>query len=134
MYFFQASTSAEGKHLFAGDVMGLSSANPEDQNPVPSSQLLSKMRVRNNMIAPAGGAASVEPDSENDGLIVQIRNFIAFRCEIPGQATTEEVLGEFGSRLPPTNSAVFRSMLRQISDFTRNDDGKGIWRLKEEFR
>ena len=116
--------------------MGMSSANPEDENPVSSSRLLSKMRARNNMIVPPSETADASSSSasENDELIVQIRNFIAFRCDIPGQASTQEVLDEFSSRLPSSNSAVFRSMLRQISDFARKDDGKGIWKLKEEFR
>ena len=114
----------------------MSSANPEDENPVSSSRLLSKMRARNNMVAPPSDTAdeSETDTSRNDELIVQIRNFIAFRCDIPGEASTQEVLGEFSSKLPSSNSAVFRSMLRQICDFTRNDDGEGIWRLKEEFR
>lgn len=119
----------EPKPHFSGDVMGMSSATVEGSEPVHSSQLLAKMRARNNMLP------SDDAGNKNDDLLVQIRNFIASQCTTIGQATTQEILDEFDSKLPQSDSVVFRSMLRQICTFTRDSlSGKGIWLLKEEFR
>jgi len=125
----KTSSSVEPKPHFSGDVMGMSSATVEGSEPVHSSQLLAKMRARNNMLP------SDDAGNKNDDLLVQIRNFIASQCTTIGQATTQEILDEFGSKLPQSDSVVFRSMLRQICAFTRDSlSGKGIWLLKEEFR
>jgi len=125
----KTSSSVEPKPHFSGDVMGMSSATVEGSEPVHSSQLLAKMRARNNMLP------SDDAGNKNDDLLVQIRNFIASQCTTIGQATTQEILDEFGSKLPQSDSVVFRSMLRQICTFTRDSlSGKGIWLLKEEFR
>ena len=124
----------EPKPHFSGDVMGLSSAAVEGSEPVHSSQLLAKMRARNNLL-PSNDTGNEAPGNKNDDLLVQIRNFIASQCTTIGQATTQEILDEFGSKLPQSDSVVFRSMLRQICTFTRDSlSGKGIWLLKEEFR
>lgn len=124
----------EPKPHFSGDVMGMSSATAEGSEPVHSSQLLAKMRARNNLL-PSDDTGNGMPGNKNDDLLVQIRNFIASQCTTIGQATTQEILDEFGSKLPQRDSVVFRSMLRQICTFSRDSlSGKGIWLLKEEFR
>lgn len=113
--------------------MGMSTATVEGSDPVHSSQLLAKMRARNNLL-PSNDTGEA-PGNKNDDLLVQIRTFIASHCTTIGQATTQEILDEFGSKLPQSDSVVFRSMLRQICTFTRDSlSGKGIWLLKEEFR
>ena len=114
--------------------MGMSSATGEGSEPVHSSQLLAKMRARNNLV-PSGDTSTDGPGNQSDELLVQMRNFIALQCTTIGQATTQEILDEFGSKLPQSDSVVFRSMLRQICTFTRDSStGKGVWLLKEEFR
>lgn len=114
--------------------MGMSSTSTEGSEPVHSSQLLAKMRARNNLVSSSDTSADV-PENESDSLLVEMRNFIALQCTTVGQATTQEILNEFGSKLPQSDTVVFRSMLRQICDFTRDSiTGKGIWMLKEEFR
>ena len=111
----------------------MNSATVEGSEAVHSSQLLAKMRSRNNML-PNNDTGSEAPGSETDDLLVQIRNFIASKCTTIGRATTQEILDEFGSKLPQSDSVVFRSMLRQICTFTRDSlSGKGIWLLNEEF-
>ncbi|KAJ7362006.1 DNA excision repair protein ERCC-6 [Desmophyllum pertusum] len=128
-----SSSSQETKPHFSGDLMGMNSATVEGSEAVHSSQLLAKMRSRNNML-PCNDTGSEAPGSENDDLLVQIRNFIASKCTTIGRATTQEILDEFGSKLPQSDSVVFRSMLRQICTFTRDSlSGKGIWLLNEEF-
>ena len=122
------------KPHFSGDVMGMSSATGEGSETVHSSQLLAKMRARNNLL-PSDDTGNGMSGNKNDDLLVQIRNFIASQCTTIGQATTQEILDEFGSTLPQSDSVVFRSMLRQICTFTRDSlSGKGIWLLKEDFR
>ena len=126
---------ADAKPHFSGVQMGMSSSTVEGSEPVHSSQLLAKMRARNNLV-PSGDTSTEGPgNDESDDLLVQMRNFIALQCTTIGQASTQEILDEFGSKLPQSDSVVFRSMLRQICTFTRDSStGKGIWVLKEEFR
>ena len=63
----------------------------------------------------------------------EVRDFIATRCKVDGQATTSEILGQFSSQLSPSENAVFRSMLHEICDFSRHG-GEGLWFLKQDFR
>ena len=63
----------------------------------------------------------------------EIRDFIATQCKVNGQATTEELLGHFAPKLPNSDTATFRSMLREISDFARIRS-EGRWILKSQFR
>lgn len=130
----KTSSGSDNKPHFSGEQMGMSSASTEGSEPVHSSQLLAKMRARNNLVSSSDTSADV-PENESDSLLVEMRNFIALQCTTVGQATTQEILNEFGSKLPQSDTVVFRSMLRQICDFTRDSiTGKGIWMLKEEFR
>ena len=130
----QPSSSAEPKPHFSGDQMGMSSATAEGSEPVHSSQLLAKMRARNNLVVSENANAESHGD-QSDDLLVQMRNFIALQCTTIGQATTQEILNEFGSKLPQSDSVLFRSMLRQICTFRRDSSTKkGIWVLNDEFR
>lgn len=118
-----------------------------------SSQLLSRMRQRNRGIAldsededgesynpdyPSTATIdeeSLEPEvQENIDLLADIRNFVAFQAEVDGQASTQEILGRFKERLPPSQTPFFKALLTQICDFHRESSGKGIWSLKGEFR
>ena len=138
-YFFcyQPPTRADPKPLFNGEAMGMSSANSGESEPVHSSQLLAKMRARNNVLPSDGQGAGTGIQvlqTEHDELIVEIRNFIAFKAREIGHASTQEIVDEFGSKLPLTDSAVFRSLLRQICTFVRDQETKaGLWKLKPEF-
>ena len=98
-----------------------------------SQELLNRIQKRkvNDLNQDADPNNFIEPD--NIELISEIRNFIAFQCAIDGQATTDELLNEFKARIPPNESAKFKSMLKEICSFLRRD-GIGIWRLKGEFR
>jgi DNA excision repair protein ERCC-6 len=109
-----------------------------------SADLLETMRSRNapleNVLNPP------QPDraeavrvwslstNEYDSLIDELRSFVAFQCRVDGQASTEEILTKFAPKLKSKDSSVFRSMLRQICDFERDDTGSGVWRLKFEYK
>ena len=128
---WQSSSTLDVKPHFSGDQMGMSSSSAEGTEPVHSSQLLAKMRARNNILP----SNETGHGNENDDLILQIRTFIASQGTTMGQATTQEILDEFRSKLPSNETTLFRSMLRQICTFTRDSSsGKGIWILNEEFR
>ncbi|NXE27618.1 ERCC6 protein, partial [Ardeotis kori] len=110
-----------------------------------SSSLLAKMRARNHLILPqhTGNegdenhqqALTPAPSStEYDELLVDMRNFIAFQARVNGEASTQELLHEFESKLPAVQSCVFRELLRNLCTFHRSPNGEGVWRLKLEFR
>ena len=131
----------QGDRHFDGSLAGSVQTNlitGTSTSGVSSSDLLSKMRVRNEVI----NQTNDEDDDENDifvsdekslELIQRMREFIMFECKKFGQATTKELLTEFGPKLPPSNSAKFRAMLQSICDFDKSI-GPGVWKLKSDFR
>ncbi|XP_043912706.1 DNA excision repair protein ERCC-6 [Protopterus annectens] len=139
--------------LKKGDVKHSAHFSGESVEECPSSSLssaslLAKMRSRNHLSFAKKtqeqldeedlntSQSSSEPvvPTEHDELLVDLRNFIAFQARIDGQASTQEVLQEFEPKLSPAQSAVFRELLRNLCTFHRNQDGKGVWKLKPEFR
>ena len=90
------------------------------------------MRNRNSHALPHYAVRDIHK-STHDSLMREIRDFIATQCKYDGQATTEELLGHFSTRLPSSDTATFRSMLREICDFSRVH-GEGRWILKSQFR
>lgn len=122
---------------FSGQVEDESSSGA-----LASSSLLAKMRARNHLILPErlesenvhlGGASAPPPSAEHDGLLVEMRNFIAFQARVDGQASTQEILREFESKLSVSQSCVFRELLRNLCTFHRTSGGEGIWKLKPEY-
>ncbi|XP_059677039.1 DNA excision repair protein ERCC-6 [Gavia stellata] len=109
-----------------------------------SSSLLAKMRARNHLILPQQtgnegdenhqqAPAPAPCSTEYDELLVNVRNFIAFQARVDGEASTQELLHEFESKLPAAQSCVFRELLRNLCTFHRSPNGEGVWRLKPEF-
>ncbi|NXT81239.1 ERCC6 protein, partial [Zapornia atra] len=108
---------------------------------VYSASLLATMRSRNHLNLQhtehegdehhqqAPSAAS----TEHDELLVDVRDFIAFQAQREGEATTRELLNKFESKLPVTQSYIFRELLRRICTFHRRPSGEGVWKLKPEF-
>ena len=98
------------------------------------------MRVRNEVFT-----RTEEENEDNDDtsvfvsdpssldLLKKMRDFIMFDCQNFGQATTKEILDEFGKNLPPENSAKFRALLNSICDLEKKD-GVGVWKLRRDFR
>nr|XP_002736872.2 PREDICTED: DNA excision repair protein ERCC-6-like [Saccoglossus kowalevskii] len=136
------------KKLFNGEVCGTVESTSQAAALPASTDLLTKMRERNNVVvnnANAGDNSSSDEDTsarplpirartDRDELIEDIRNFIAFQGSIDGQATTKEILKEFEHQLPSNDSAIFKAMLQQICTFYRQNNGIGLWKLKPEFR
>ena len=74
-----------------------------------------------------------EPPPARLELITELRNFIAVGASVDGQARTQEVLTEFGARLPPSDSATFKAILKQLCTLHK-DTGVRVWYLKPHFR
>ena len=110
-----------------------------------SSVLLAKMSSRNACcsdldeqshvigatVPPTGAKADVSQDQRE--FLRELRTFIAVQTNINGQATTDEILHHFNHKVPAGGVAVFKSLLNEICTFYRQS-GRGIWRLKEEYR
>ena len=130
----------KGSH-FDGSLAGSVQTNIQQgttvSSAVSSSDLLNKMRVRNEVLTKNND----ENDDDDNGVFVsdanslelvkRMREFIMFECRKFGQATTKELLEEFGPKLPPSNSAKFRAMLNSICDFEKDT---GVWKLKSDFK
>ncbi|XP_074152201.1 DNA excision repair protein ERCC-6 isoform X2 [Sminthopsis crassicaudata] len=108
-----------------------------------SSSLLASMRTRNHLtlsqrpenenVNLQQASAPLSTVTEHDDLLVEMRNFIAFQARVDGQASTQEILQEFESKLSTSQSCVFRELLRNLCTFHRGVNGEGVWKLKPEF-
>ena len=74
------------------------------------------------------------PDPASVELLADIRNFIAFQARADGEASTAELVAKFQRSLPSQQSPLFKAFLQQICDFRREQDGRGMWSLKSDFR
>ncbi|KAK3608200.1 hypothetical protein CHS0354_039216 [Potamilus streckersoni] len=131
--------ASEGK-LFDGSLAGCVQTNSDEAKSssglIGSQDLLNKMKTRNEIFKTMEQGGSGDPglpDNDSFQLINNLRNFIMFEARMIGQATTQEILDEFGSKLPPSDSAKFRAMLHSICDLEKKD-GIGYWKLRPDFR
>uniref|UniRef100_A0A670I4R4 DNA excision repair protein ERCC-6 n=1 Tax=Podarcis muralis TaxID=64176 RepID=A0A670I4R4_PODMU len=103
-------------------------AGESSSNAMDSSSLLAKMRERNHLTVPQTtdsqteenlpqGAAAPSVATEHQELLMDVRNFLAFQARVPGQASTQEILQEFESKLT----------------VEQRPSGEGLWNLKPEF-
>lgn len=107
-------------------------------NSLTSQDLLSRMRARKRI---STASVSTEDDDflrpdvpenldpKDEELLKDIRNFVAFMANNNGEASTQEIVLNFGARLPKSDAPKFKAMLNQICDLRG-----GVWRLKLEFR
>ena len=127
------------KH-FDGNIAGsVKTATGAATGMLTSSQLLSRMKARNNLVT---GDTNVSEDASDEAktgqennleLITDIRNFVAFMAHVDGQASTQELIEHFRPKIPNGESAKFKAMLRQVCQLHKRD-GVKIWCLKPEFR
>ncbi|XP_021935615.1 DNA excision repair protein ERCC-6-like isoform X3 [Zootermopsis nevadensis] len=125
------------------------------EEPMTSSELLSRMRARNRLLEPMVKPElecreeglqdnnpadsiltlpSVSAQEEHVELLTDIRNFVAFGGSMDGRASTEEILAQFSERLPPGSSPLFKFMLSEVCEFHRLTSGQGVWKLRSAFR
>ncbi|KAM3912905.1 DNA excision repair protein ERCC-6 [Leptodactylus fuscus] len=129
----------QGKTVAPSHFSGENTASDSSSSALSSSSLLARMKARNHLILPqredgeAGGGAPTADPTEHDELLADMRNFIAFQAQQDGEASTQELLGEFEHKLSPSQSCVFRELLCKLCTFHRKSTGVGVWRLKPEF-
>ena len=133
----------DGKDNVSEHVSGKVEDAESSSGALTSSSLLAKMRARNHLILPERlesenvhlqeTSAPLPSTTEHDDLLVEMRNFIAFQAHVDGQASTQEILQEFESKLSVSQSCVFRELLRNLCTFHRTSDGEGLWKLKAEY-
>lgn len=140
------ANAIKNKRLFSGE----GTKTTDSQNLLTSADLLAKMKERNRFLPTDQDNGSNQDDlfqpdlgrrnssktkdqEEQLELLADIRNFVAFQAKTDGQAQTYELLERFKTRLPPQQSPLFKSLLKQICHFSRDSDGRGIWSLKSEF-
>ena len=81
----------------------------------------------------SASSSSLDVSEEHRDFLRDLRDFVALRGSINGQATTDEILHKFSTQIPSGGAAVFKSLLNQICTFYRQN-GRGIWRLKDDYR
>ncbi|XP_012889227.1 PREDICTED: DNA excision repair protein ERCC-6 [Dipodomys ordii] len=133
----------EGKDGALEHFSGKAEEAESSSRALASSLLLARMRARNHLILPERlesdsgllpeTSAPLPTATEHDDLLVEMRNFIAFQAHVDGQASTQEILQEFESKLSTSQSCVFRELLRNLCTFHRTSGGEGIWKLKPEY-
>ena len=114
----------------------------QDPNEISSANLLQKMRARKALSGQAVDSnldlnqysihGNVYGSAELD-LMKEIRHFVALRAKMAGQATTQEILIEFKSKIEDRKNALFKEMLKEVCEL-RKVNGEGVWFLKDSFR
>ena len=147
------SGSSSSQSILRGILNKGSSSTTEGDDVTPSrrlemtsSELLDKIRGRNRLSSTKGSSnysgsdnlfgtpTSGGPEHHVD-LLTDIRNFIAFQADgDDGEATTDDLVKRFKDKLPPKETPLFKALLQQIASFVRDMQGRGVWRLKSEFR
>ncbi|XP_051837841.1 DNA excision repair protein ERCC-6 [Antechinus flavipes] len=139
----QKGQDADLKNATQTHFSGKTEDGESSSGALASSSLLASMRTRNHLtlsqrpenenVNLQQASAPLSTVTEHDDLLVEMRNFIAFQARIDGQASTQEILQEFESKLSTSQSCVFRELLRNLCTFHRGVNGEGVWKLKPEF-
>lgn len=66
-------------------------------------------------------------------LLESLRDFIAYKSKVNGEATTAEVLNYFKDKIDKDQTAVFKALLWKICNFVRRQN-EGFWLLKPQYR
>ncbi|XP_065178791.1 DNA excision repair protein ERCC-6-like isoform X2 [Sycon ciliatum] len=125
-----ARMRARQNNSVGGSVCAISSSSSSNSNSISNSSTANKPAGATE----ANGSSDVTAarPTPTSSLIQETQEFITSRGDRTS-ATSEVLLAHFSPRLPPNGATVFRSMLRQICDFSRSPSGEGTWTLKEEF-
>lgn len=125
------SNSSQTKNKFGQKLIN------NNQSALSSQSMLDQIKKRNrldpNCANESDNSETFLSDEQNE-LLSDIRNYLAFQSAVNGEATTQEILDKFRDKIPPHQSAVFKALLWHICDFHRKNDKTGVWRLKQEFR
>ncbi|TYZ68914.1 hypothetical protein PybrP1_012252 [[Pythium] brassicae (nom. inval.)] len=122
---------AQATPAFAG--RGSSSRRPFEQNPLSSKDMLSKIKMRRNGVAPSttGPPGLANGFMTVDEMTKQLHAFLTPSTTDPrrrGGVTTEDIVAAFASVIAPKDKLVFRNLLRDMADCRGRK-----WTLKQEF-
>ncbi|KAK2714735.1 hypothetical protein QYM36_009077 [Artemia franciscana] len=135
-----------------------SSKESKDGKPLTSREILEKIRERNRLVGTLDDQAIanrerprfrrrdaeseeeveepvpvLQEDDPNLELLREIRNYLLFAAPEVGEATTEDITNEFKDKLPLGNAPLFRALLHEICEFSK-EEGRGLWKILPEFR
>lgn len=96
-----------------------------------NSRRYSRPNIRNNDQNESLEPINVEQTYQE--LLENLRQFIAFKSKVNGEATTAEVLDHFQDKIPTDQTAIFKALLWKLCNFVRRN-GEGFWVLKSDFR
>lgn len=136
------------ERLFDGSISGNVSLSSKSDS-MSSNDLLSRIKARKRIstLSSAGADENDDDDDEflrpdrpapqlttidskDEDLLKDIRDYVAFMGARDGEASSQEIVLNFGKRLPPAEAPKFKAMLQQICELQAG----GIWKLKAEFR
>ncbi|CEI92615.1 hypothetical protein RMCBS344292_06869 [Rhizopus microsporus] len=122
------STSSFGSGIISG-FKGSGNAKPSSRT------LLARIKerkaaVKDDTTAEGSVPVTVLDDATREGMIVKLRDFLS---EHEGRATSQEIMDNLTLNIKKEQVIIFRKMLQQIAKFEKNEQGKGVWVLKEEF-
>lgn len=129
------TSSSSGSRLTQSAGRGASSRRPFEQTPLSSTDMLSKIKMRRNGVAPA--VAGRNHHLKNgfmtvDEMTKQLHAFLTPSTTDPqrhsGGVTTEAIIEAFASVIAPKDKLVFRNLLRDMADCRGRK-----WTLKQEF-
>jgi hypothetical protein len=87
---------------------------------------------------PIDTSSIVQRDPKSLELLTDLRNFLALKSVTSGGAGTDELLAEFGDRVGPQQSAIFKAMLKEVAVLhkgtTTSMTAPKVWKLKPAFR
>lgn len=75
-------------------------------------------------------SVTVLDNTSQEGMIVKIRDFLSLHN---GRGTSQEIMNGLQLNINQEQVVVFRKMLQAIAKFEKDQTGKGVWILKEDF-
>ena len=102
---------------------------------VSSKALLERMKNRNlvesNIVLKTINTKTETNGSETDSLLRDIHNYLLQQAD--KRARTDDITQFFKARIEKNDNILFKEYLKQLSNFERDNNGTGFWKLKQEF-
>lgn len=69
-------------------------------------------------------------NTAQEGMIVKIRDYLSLHDR---RGTSQEIMDNLNIKINQEQVVIFRKMLQAIAKFEKDQTGKGVWILKEDF-
>ena len=117
-----------------GDVTGASV-------PLSSAEMLKNLKLKRLTGATTSKSANVYDDGAqmrqdkvvDEKFMGELVTYIKYHSDKPGEATSDELVGQFKQQLGEGNNAIFKAMLKQVCTKSQSFSGAVIWTLKPDF-